>query len=235
MLGKPFRYTQVYYPAGSIFGLTCALASLLPIFLTVSFFTIAFCKSSGRALFMLLLAVSSEVIGMIMKKIIREPRPSIAISELTNGTVSTSFFDSFSTAVYAASIPPSDGTYGMPSTHSIYAASLATVVVCGAFIAARNRRTKPRTPSLLSPFPPSHQVRLAVLAVLAAAGIAYSRIFLGYHSPAQVIVGLVTGVVVGYIASAVYHFHPQMVWLVDEVAATFTTMLWGTIPPRGPY
>jgi dolichyldiphosphatase len=89
---KHFGLTHIVHPRGTT-GILLALLSLSPIFLFVSYFTLLI---FGRRLSLLLLAagsVGNEALSLLLKRLIRAPRPFPHIPHVGDG-------------------------YGMPSSHA---------------------------------------------------------------------------------------------------------------------
>lgn len=78
--------------------------------------------------------------------------------------------------------------YGMPSSHSQFVAYFS--IYLALFLLVRHDPHPTRTHTPLS-F--AHRLSLSVAALISAAAVAASRVYLSYHTPKQVIVGCAAG------------------------------------------
>jgi dolichyldiphosphatase len=80
--------------------------------------------------------------------------------------------------------------YGMPSSHAQYVSFFS--VTLALFLLFRH---VPHLTETHTPFTFSQRFALSILALVSAAAVACSRIYLNYHTPKQVLVGCAAGVI----------------------------------------
>ena len=131
------------------------LSSLIPIFTIIILVWIIITFKSSDALILLFACSASEILGNFLKIVIRQPRPI-----------------SFGCGYKG---------YGMPSTCSLFAATVASYLFL----------------YLIIVFGSKQALLLAGAVVAAAILIAIDRVYLCYHTPAQVVVGLILGTILG--------------------------------------
>ena len=174
---KAFSLTYVVYEESDPLGPIYALLSLAPPFCCCSLVTQIIVERDLRAAFLLCGLLTTSGLCTILKSILRQPRPMMTRSTF---------------------ILPQSETGGMPSNHSSFVAFASTFSLCFAIYRCRNmqgptlwvRRTKRW-------LPPAFVSTVAL-------GCCYSRIHLGYHTPAQVAVGAVLGCCMGMIWFRLY-------------------------------
>lgn len=144
---KSIRITHVQYESTDLFAKILAYSSLIPIFLIQSLATLAIFQRDHnqiRALLLLGGQFANELINLILKKLLKHPRPE-GIHQ--------------------------DGGYGMPSSHTQF----MWFFVISTMLLLKTQRLK------------------NYLLILCAVVVSYSRIYLGYHSTLQVLVGAIIG------------------------------------------
>lgn len=121
-----------------------------------------------------------EALNFLLKRLIKEERPKrMSPSRLRK-------------SLYAYIAVEMNGKgYGMPSSHAQYTAFFSLYLML--FLLLRHRPL-PASPSH-RPFTLSQRALLSLLALLCAAIVAWSRIYLNYHTLPQVLVGFGAGVV----------------------------------------
>lgn len=163
---KLLSLTTVVYREGDLVGKALAFASLLPLMILVGYITCIGLRRDTHTVFILVGQLLNEAINAALKSSIKEERPDGA---------------------------PAD-SYGMPSSHSQFMAFFAVYVV--SFLAARlrvgaaahmpaDRWAAFKTENYLG----GVAILIGTLLVMA------SRVYLKYHTPSQVAVGLVIGAV----------------------------------------
>ena len=81
--------------------------------------------------------------------------------------------------------------YGMPSSHAQFVAYFSTSLTL--FLLVRHNPHQPHTSSTHIPTPYWQRLALALLSMVCASAVAQSRVYLNYHTPRQVYVGMATG------------------------------------------
>jgi dolichyldiphosphatase len=189
----PFSLTYITYPTdGDIYAPILALLSLLPPFGVCALTTATVIYKDVIAAYLLVGILISTVISAMLKRLIQEPRPERYDVE-------------------------DDIEFGMPSNHSCFAWFCCTFVlmyvakkeVCWAATKLPSRccesstKTEPSTNeirqwvSLAKLWNFLHTSFTVILSLFTAVFCSYSRIYLGYHSPAQVYVGSILGIGLG--------------------------------------
>jgi len=107
--------------------------------------------------------------------------------------------------------------YGMPSSHAQFVAYFS--ISLALFLILRHTPPKQSIPSH-TPLSMATRVALSTLAMTCASMVAWSRIYLNYHTPKQVLVGYVAGAV-----SAVLWF------LATSIIRRFQLLEWGLDTP----
>ena len=197
-LWQAFSLTHVTYPTSSPLAPLLALLSLLPPFGVCALATAATVYRDVVAAYLLAGSVASAVVTSILKQIIQQPRPPRY--DDAEGEVE----------------------FGMPSNHACFAWFCAAFVVLyirrgGAAWAATTLPSRalalhPNAPADVYTCSESMEARYnflarawhhlnngiaACISLLLAAGCAYSRVYLGYHTAAQVYAGSLTGALMG--------------------------------------
>lgn len=107
--------------------------------------------------------------------------------------------------------------YGMPSSHAQFVAFFSTSLTL--FILLRHQpHNYTHASSTHVPTPFWQRVALALLSVVCAAAVAQSRIYLNYHKPHQVYVGIGAGVacaVLWFVTTSVARKYGVIDWLLD--------------------
>lgn len=109
--------------------------------------------------------------------------------------------------------------YGMPSSHAQFAAFFSTYLAF--FLLLRHTPHPPNSPyrsNTHTPIPLWQRFILSLLAIASAAAVAQSRIYLNYHKPRQVYVGVGVGVscAVGwFVVTALARRYGLVDWALD--------------------
>ncbi|KFA67545.1 hypothetical protein S40285_04245 [Stachybotrys chlorohalonatus IBT 40285] len=159
--------THVYYDPHDILSLLCAYLALLPQALCVVYATLIFSTREAEVALTFAGQLACEALNFILKRIFKEERP-----------------------------PRIHGKgYGMPSSHAQFVAywSLALAL----FLLVRHRPPKMhsgRAPSSAhAPWTFAQRLALTLAGAAVAASVAWSRVYLGYHTPRQVWAGCAAG------------------------------------------
>jgi dolichyldiphosphatase len=110
--------------------------------------------------------------------------------------------------------------YGMPSSHAQFVAFFSIYLTL--FLLVRHQ---PHPTNTHTPLSFTHRLLLSVAAVISAAGVAVSRVYLSYHTPKQVLAGCLAGAIIAigwFIATTIFRKTGGLEWLLDtEVARHF--------------
>lgn len=204
---KPLSLTYVTYPVtggiGDIISPLLALLSLAPPFVVCALVTSTFVYCDVVAAYLLIGVLGSVGVTSLLKKIIHQPRP-----------LRHDYFI----------IEEEEEDYGMPSNHSCFVIFIATFITlyCIREVGAkwtvnttlpsrRRRRRQQHSNSTRRHHIRRHEQHRIVqlwhqlhtttfiiaMSITIAIGCAYSRIYLLYHTPSQVLVGAGLGIVLG--------------------------------------
>mmetsp|Transcript_6179 Transcript_6179/g.7107 ORF Transcript_6179/g.7107 Transcript_6179/m.7107 type:complete len:204 (-) Transcript_6179:1113-1724(-) len=179
MAKVPFTLTHVVFDEGDLLGYFLALVTLTPVFIVVSYLTLIVVSGFNRRLIYVFTGQLGNVAAnVILKHIIKEPRP--AAEHLTHF-----------------------GRYGMPSNHSQFCFFTATFLLLVSINLNHLKNSRPEDSPILV-FEPLHRNEyifhaITFLICAAACIVAYSRVYLGYHTLSQVIVGCGIGITIASI------------------------------------
>ncbi|KAM0275062.1 hypothetical protein ACHAQH_007582 [Verticillium albo-atrum] len=144
-------------------SLVCAWLALLPQALCIVYATLAFSSREAEVALMFAGQLACEAVNFALKRLIKEDRPRRIHGK----------------------------GYGMPSSHAQFVAFWAVYLLLFLFVRHRpQRRDEGYRSRALSRL---ERVVAGLVAVGTAAAVAWSRVYLGYHTSRQVAVGLVAG------------------------------------------
>lgn len=150
--------THVQYDESTgVVGKALAYASLVPVFLVVSYAALIAARRDIATIYFVLGQLVNEIYTTVLKELIQQPRPG----PLGNG-------------------------YGMPSRHAQFAFFAASYI----------------TLYLVKRVTFSSRVwnwYYAACAIALALIVSYSRVYLNYHTTAQVMAGIANGTLAGYL------------------------------------
>lgn len=207
---RPFALTHVTYPTSSSLPSPLpsllALLSLAPPFGVCSLVTGAIVYKDVAALYLLVGSVGSTCVASVAKRIVRHPRPPRYDDVIGEGKES----------------------YGMPSNHATFVWFVAAFAALWAMrgglpttgAAADGSPLPPPSKSLARAWRKLHASLAVGVPLLVAVGCSYSRVYLGYHTAAQVYAGSVLGSALG---AAWYG------WMRTERVGGFLTSLDATV------
>ncbi|OAA77536.1 dolichyl pyrophosphate phosphatase [Akanthomyces lecanii RCEF 1005] len=163
--------THVYYDPNDRISLLCAYLALLPQALGVVYLTLIFASREVEIALLFAGQLACEALNFVLKRLIKEERPRQIHGK----------------------------GYGMPSSHAqfVFFWSVALTLVLLVRHRPATSKSKSKAAANNSSRSSSRIVeRLAVSAVslVLAAATAWSRIYLNYHTPKQVLVGSSVGV-----------------------------------------
>lgn len=107
--------------------------------------------------------------------------------------------------------------YGMPSSHAQFVSFFS--IYLSLFLLIRH---KPHPTNTHTPVSFTHRFLLSVAAILSAAGVAVSRVYLSYHTPKQVLAGCLAGTVIAigwFIATTILRKTGGLEWLLETGVA----------------
>ncbi|EXA50529.1 dolichyldiphosphatase [Fusarium oxysporum f. sp. raphani 54005] len=161
--------THVYYDPNDHISLACAYLALLPQALCVVYATLVLFTREVEVALMFLGQLACEVLNFALKRLIKEERPRRIHGK----------------------------GYGMPSSHAQFVAFWS--VSLALFLLVRHKPPhvhQVRAESgLHRPWSVLERVAVSVAGAAIAAATAWSRVYLNYHTPKQVVVGSVAGVI----------------------------------------
>jgi dolichyldiphosphatase len=185
--------THVYYDPDDPLSLFCAYLALIPQGLCVVYVTLVLFTREVEIGLTFTGQVACEVLSFVLKRLIKEQRP-----------------------------PRMHGNgYGMPSSHAQFMAFWSLSVVL--FLLVRHRPPAASTAkhpdaSYHQPWSFVQRLGVGVAAVALAALTAWSRIYLNYHTPRQVVAGLGAGILfalVWFAAVGVLRATGWLAWGLD--------------------
>ncbi|KAJ4141299.1 hypothetical protein NW768_000510 [Fusarium equiseti] len=161
--------THVYYDPEDHLSLACAYLALLPQALCVVYATLVLFTREVEVALMFLGQLACEVLNFALKRLIKEERPRRIHGK----------------------------GYGMPSSHAQFVAFWS--VSLALFLLVRHnppRVLKGRTNSSVHrPWSMVERIAVSMAGAAIAAATAWSRVYLNYHTPKQVVVGCAAGAV----------------------------------------
>ncbi|KAK3994783.1 putative dolichyldiphosphatase [Cladorrhinum sp. PSN332] len=218
--------THVYYNPSDPLSHLSAYLALLPQALIIVYLTLSYSTREAEVLLLFLGQLTNEAINFILKRLIKEERPSHIISSTL--TINKA--------------------YGMPSSHAQYMAFWA--VALGLFLCVRHRPVHKGHPGPVpaeevdlfkdvtkvykekgfegvsrhieayshSPWSMAQRVSVTAAACAAAGLVSWSRVYLGYHTVKQVLAGTAAGVVSAVAWFAVTYLMREtglLAWLLE--------------------
>lgn len=188
----------------------CAWLALVPQGLCVVYASLIWSSREVEVLLMFAGQMGCEALNWILKRIIKEERPR----RMHNPAVSRV------TMLIGCWIEIHGKGYGMPSSHAQFVAFFSIYLTLFLLVRHEPHPTKTHTPLSLT-----HRLSLSVAALLSAAAVAGSRVYLSYHTPKQVMAGCAAGAVIAvgwFVATAILRKSGWLEWTLDtEVARHF--------------
>ncbi|XP_072176724.1 dolichyldiphosphatase 1-like [Diadema setosum] len=164
---KAISLTYVEYPADDLLGKLIAYISLAPLVILVGFVTLLLFRRELHTITFFGGIVLSEGVNWVAKHTIQEPRPCRGDNTLHGGLRTE---------------------YGMPSSHSQFMWFFATYLILFIYI----RLHQPNNNIFIEQvWRHLAAVGVAMLAFL----VSFSRVYLMYHTPRQVVCGALLGVI----------------------------------------
>ncbi|KAI4730987.1 dolichyldiphosphatase [Aureobasidium sp. EXF-10728] len=186
--------THVHYNPNDPFAHACAFLALVPQALCITYATLIWSTREAEVALMFAGQLACEALNWLLKRTIREERPS----RLTGKG------------------------YGMPSSHAQFVSYFAVSLTL--FLLLRHNPHAPNTSTTHIPTSVFERLALSILVIAGAAAVAHSRIYLNYHTEKQILVGCVVGVlfaVFWYLFTAYLRRSGWLDWVLDTSIAKF--------------
>ncbi|RNA18032.1 dolichyldiphosphatase 1-like [Brachionus plicatilis] len=189
---KPLSLMFVEYKSGDLLGFILAWITMLPILYAVSIFTIIIIRRDLTTILYFIGFLITELVNFVLKNLIKQPRPYLN-EHRSKGNFSK---------------------YGMPSDHSqvmFYFSTFFVLMVAYRYYIYQSKLMQ----ILIKSF-------LCVLAIFAAILVAFSRVYLKYHTNEQVIAGSLIGIFCGsiwfFFINTIFskYFHYITTWKISE-------------------
>ncbi|KAK4550723.1 hypothetical protein LTR36_000302 [Oleoguttula mirabilis] len=155
--------THVHYNAADPLSHLSAYLALVPQALVITYVALVWSTREIEVLLMFAGQMGCEALNWILKRSIREERP---------------------TQMHGKG-------YGMPSSHAQFVAFFSTFLTL--FLLVRHNPNHPHASSTHVPTPYWQRLALALLSMGCAGAVAQSRIYLNYHTQKQVFAGVAAG------------------------------------------
>ncbi|XP_046845495.1 dolichyldiphosphatase 1-like [Xenia sp. Carnegie-2017] len=174
---KPVSFTFVQYPEGDIYGKFLAWLSLAPVFIIVGFVAVIIFRRELHTMAYFFGCLLNYVLSVILKNIVKEPRPC-------DGPISY------------------HTEFGMPSSHSSFVAFFS----CYALLFIYFGGTAHLAPSVINSYCRQSLASSNVFrSNFSNCFVSYGRIYLHYHTTSQVLCGIVLGLSCGIVWFLVVH------------------------------
>ena len=161
-----FSLTHVHYNPNDPISYLCAWLALLPQGLCVVYATLIWSTREAEIFLMFAGQLACEAINFVLKRIIREERPKVHTGK----------------------------GYGMPSSHAQFVAFFAVHLTLFLLIRHKPRQFS-REKGMHNPLTFGSRAVISLGVLGTAAAVAWSRIYLSYHTSKQVLVGLIAGTI----------------------------------------
>jgi dolichyldiphosphatase len=171
---KPFGLTYVRYAAGDHIGLLLSVVTLLPILIPAQLGALLLVRRDWETLVFFVGIIGNVAINGVLKHAIREPRPFSACSASIDSSFGVGSHEEF----------------GMPSNHAQFMGFVAMFMTL--YLGTRVKA------------PTFELIGIALASWFAAGLCSYSRVYLGYHTPIQVVAGTGAGALAGAAWFALY-------------------------------
>ncbi len=190
----------------------CAWLALVPQALIVVYVTLVWSTREAEVCLALAGQLACEAVNFALKRLIKEERPQqhhyggSLLASLLGGC----WIDDKAEAAAATRLLPVRRGYGMPSSHAQFAGYWALTIAL--FLLVRSAGRKPQRPAgssgsggsssgsssnNSSRLTTAQRYALSAVAFVVAVLIAWSRVYLHYHTPRQVLAGFTAGLAIG--------------------------------------
>ncbi|KAI1498234.1 PAP2 superfamily protein [Biscogniauxia marginata] len=185
--------THVHYDPTDRVSFICAWLALVPQGLCVAYATLIWSTREIEIALVFAGQLACEALNFALKRLIKEERP-----RLMNGK-----------------------GYGMPSSHAQFVAYFAVSVAL--FLLLRHRPPSPGVRKRNhSPMTMLERTMWSVACLLMAAAVAWSRVYLNYHTEKQVIVGSIAGVasaIIWFVITGIIRQTGWLAWAIETPPA----------------
>ncbi|KAJ9662710.1 hypothetical protein H2201_005994 [Coniosporium apollinis] len=178
--------THVNYNPDDRLSYLCAWLALVPQGLCITYATLVWSTREVEVLLMFTGQLACEALNWCLKRYIKEERPRREIPG--TGHFCASFIHSATTNRYICGTEMNGKGYGMPSSHAQFVAFFSVTLVLFLLFRHLPHPTQTHTPITFI-----ERALLALISILGAGAVAWSRIYLNYHTPQQVLVGCAAG------------------------------------------
>ena len=208
--------THVHYDANDPISYACAYLALVPQGLMIVYIALIWSTREIEILLMFAGQMGCEALNFLMKRWIKEERPTRTFAEyaICQGRQECRL-------MYICGIELHGKGYGMPSSHAQFVAYFSTFLTL--FLLFRHEPYKyAHASSTHMPMPYWQRLLLAIASILCAAAVAQSRIYLHYHTPRQVHIGVGAGVACAFawfICTSMARRFGIVDWFLDQPLA----------------
>jgi dolichyldiphosphatase len=177
---KPLGLTYVQYARGDHIGLILSIITLFPILIPAQIVALLLVQRDWDTFVFLIGNLTNVALNGVLKRVIRESRP----------------LRSCGAGVHSPFKAGSHEEFGMPSNHAQFMGFVAMFMML--YLQARSQR------------PTLEKTSTIVSAWCAAALCSYSRVYLGYHTTRQVVVGTGVGALFGLAWFLLYVYYLEL-------------------------
>jgi dolichyldiphosphatase len=213
--------THVHYNPEDSLSYISAYLALVPQALVITYAALIWSTREIEILLMFAGQMGCEGLNWILKRWIKEDRPTRTL--WLHASRSFQFVKQMLNVRYVEMLGKG---YGMPSSHAQFVAYFSTFLVL--FMLLRHDPLNhPHASRTHEPIPFWHRGLISVAAIICAAAVALSRVYLNYHRPLQVYVGVATGVscaVAWFIITGLARNAGLIEWLLDLPPARWARM-----------
>jgi dolichyldiphosphatase len=180
--------THVHYDPNDLVSYGCAYLALVPQGLVIVYAALIWSTREIEILLMFAGQMACEALNFLVKRGMKEERPSSMCISSSKYRAKTD-----QGLMFPYNIEIHGTGYGMPSSHAQFVAYFSAFLTL--FLLFRHDPIQhPRASSTHVPIPYWQRLMLALTSMVCAGAVAQSRIYLHYHTPRQVYVGVGVGV-----------------------------------------
>ncbi|CAK7205431.1 hypothetical protein SEUCBS139899_008202 [Sporothrix eucalyptigena] len=216
--------THVYYDPNDFISYICAWLALVPQAIIIVYVTLVWSTREAEVFLAFAGQLACEAVNFALKRIIKEERPqhhyhASMLAHLLGGLYENKEEGSGEAGAIVDGAGanaegvldgiqrlPIRGGYGMPSSHAQFAGFWALTVALFLLVRYESKKTRSSMAKAGAALVPWHKrtsmslferVATSIAAFIVALFIAWSRVYLQYHTLRQVLVGFAAGLVVG--------------------------------------